>query len=74
MNTEFNSILDDDSDIQIAKLLIGYNGLYRDGQIGELAAELTKRFPSNKHSSAQSSVKLKQNEDEEVNIDAYRSA
>lgn len=66
MNNEFNSILDDNSDSQVAKLLLKYNELYRLGKLNELKDELEKRYPSNKtlQTNAQISVKVKQNQEE----------
>lgn len=45
MNKEFNTILDDGSCLQIGRLLIKYNALYRSGKIQELGEELEKRYP-----------------------------
>ena len=68
MNNEFNCILDDDSPKQLSKLILNYYKLYKSGQTVELIADLNKRFPKNKSSGINSSIKFKNDtqEDDEV--------
>ena len=57
MNTEFNSILEDESAIQLARLLLNYNKMIKQNRENEVKEDLLKRFPSNK--SVNSSIKYK---------------
>ncbi|CAF0718624.1 unnamed protein product [Brachionus calyciflorus] len=50
MNNEFNTILDDDSCLQISRLLLGYYGLYKANRLQELHDELMKRYSIGKKS------------------------
>jgi hypothetical protein len=66
MNKEFNSILDDNSEIQVSKFLLRLAEMSRAQRWAELGAELEK-FMALKPSSSCASVKVKQDGDEEVN-------
>jgi hypothetical protein len=70
MNNEFNCILDDDSPRQLAKLILSYYRLYKNGQNTEIVDDLNKRFPKNKLSGINASIKFKNDqqgdEDDEV--------
>ena len=52
MNTEFNCVLDDDSSLQIARLILDYNKLYLSKDFDKIFQDLDKRFPKNKASDA----------------------
>ena len=59
MNTEFNSILEDDSAIQISRLLLKYRQMIRKNQLIELNEDLQKRFPNKAENTVNSSIKVK---------------
>ena len=63
MNNEFNSIIDDGSALQIAKLLLKYSELYRSGKLVELQEDISKRFAS-KAPNVQASVKCKNDQED----------
>jgi hypothetical protein len=73
MNNEFNTVLEDNSAVVMARLLLKYNQMYRKGNHAELNEELLKKFPQNKTSSTvSSSIKFKdQNQPEEDVINIY---
>ncbi|RNA41474.1 pre-rRNA-processing TSR2 -like protein [Brachionus plicatilis] len=62
MNNEFNTILDDNSCLQIARLLTGYYGLYKANRLQELHDELMKRYAA-AQGSIQASQKCKTEQD-----------
>ena len=67
MNNEFNCILDDDSPRQLSKLILNYFRMFKNGQNTEIVEDLNKRFPKNKLSGINSSIKFKQEgQDDEV--------
>jgi hypothetical protein len=69
MNTEFNSILEDDSAIQISRLLLKYRQMIRKNQLIELNEDLQKRFPNKAENTVNSSIKVKnQTEDVKINL------
>lgn len=57
LNNEFNMLLEDNSAIQIARLLLNYRALVKEGKLGELESETTRRFPSNKKSQVDTCVR-----------------
>ena len=59
MNTEFNSILEDNSAIQMARLLVNYNQMVKKNQLNELKEDLLKRFPKKSTNVVNSSIKVK---------------
>ncbi len=59
MNTEFNSILEDNSAIQMARLLVNYNQMVKKNQLNELKEDLLKRFPNKSTNVVNSSIKVK---------------
>jgi hypothetical protein len=67
MNNEFNCILDDDSPRQLSKLILNYFRMFKNGQNTEIVEDLNKRFSKNKLSGINSSIKFKQDDqDDEV--------
>lgn len=71
MNTEFNSILEDESAIQMAKLLVNYNKMVKKNQLNELKEDLLKRFPNKSANNVvNSSIKVKDSSqpEEDVNL------
>ena len=68
MNTEFNSILEDNSAIQMARLLVSYNQMVKKNQLNELKEDLLKRFPNKSTNVVNSSIKVKDStqQDEDV--------
>ena len=64
MNNEFNCILDDNSPQQLARLILNYYKLYKNGRNSEIVEDLHKRFPKNLASGINSSIKFK-NKDQE---------
>lgn len=69
MNNEFNSIMDDGSPLQLARLLIEYHKLYRSGQLAQLEQDLIMRYPQT-NTNALKSVKAKSaNADDESSSD-----
>lgn len=72
MNNEFNCILDDDSPRQLSKLILNYFRMFKNGQNTEIVEDLNKRFPKNKLSGINSSIKFKQEgQDDEVIFKFY---
>lgn len=73
MNTEFNSILEDGSAIQLAKLLLNYKKMVNKNQLTELKEDLQKRFPT-KSNTVASSIKFKEpnQPEDDVNKRFYR--
>ena len=59
MNAEFNTVLEDNSAIVLARLLISYYQMYKTGRLNELQQDLTQKFPQNKASNISSSIKFK---------------
>jgi len=59
MNTEFNSILEDDSAIQLARLLLNYNKMIKQNKSNEVREDLAKRFTKKSSSTVTSSIKYK---------------
>jgi hypothetical protein len=59
MNSEFNSILEDNSAIQMARLLVNYNQMVKKNQLNELKEDLLKRFPNKSTNVVNSSIKVK---------------
>ena len=59
MNAEFNTMLEDNSAIVMARLLINYYQMYKSGRLNELQHDLTQKFPQNKASKISSSIKFK---------------
>lgn len=66
MNNEFNTILEDNSCLQIARLLLGYYGLYKANRLQELHDELMKRYTA-AQGSIQASQKFKTDQDVSLN-------
>ena len=62
MSNEFNTILEDDSCIQISRLLLGYYNLYKANRLQELHDELMKRYSAGKVS-LEASTKFKTEQD-----------
>lgn len=73
MNTEFNSILEDGSAIQLARLLLNYKKMVNKNQLTELKEDLQKRFPT-KSNTVASSIKFKEpnQPEDDVNKRFYR--
>jgi hypothetical protein len=45
MDQEFNTHLDDNSAIILARLILGFYKMYKNGQLNELSADLAQRYP-----------------------------
>ena len=72
MNNEFNCILDDNSPMQLSKLILNYYKLFKNGRGSEIAEDLSKRFPKALSNGLSASIKFKNKDlndnDEEVQI------
>ena len=64
MNTEFNSILEDGSALQLARTLVKHYGLYKSNRWDELRAELEVHNKSQVNLSASKKVKTNENDDD----------
>lgn len=65
MDGEFRTQLEDNSAIILSRLLLGYRKMYKNGQTGELNADLAQRFPPKATSNVAASVKRKNENDME---------
>ena len=70
MNTEFNSILEDGSAMQLARTLVNYYSLYKSHRWDELRADLEAHYKNQSSASnLNASKKVKSNEnDDDVRI------
>lgn len=66
MHNEFNTVIEDNSCLQIARLLIRFYSLYRENRLQELHDELMKRY-SLAQGSIQASQKCKTEQDVIIN-------
>lgn len=68
MNTEFNSILEDGSALQLARQLVKYYGLYKSNRWDELRADL-EVHNKNHQANLSASKKVKNNENDDDDDD-----
>ena len=59
MDNEFNTQLEDSSAIILARLILGYFKMYKNGQLSELSADLAQKFPPKSKANVTASVKYK---------------
>ena len=65
MNTEFNSILEDGSALQLARTLVKYYSLYKSNRWDELRAELEVHNKNQANLSASKKVKNNENDNDD---------
>jgi hypothetical protein len=67
MNTDFNTVLDDDSALEVARHLVYCYDLYKNHNFTQLEAEINKL--DEKLSNKQSSIKMTQDDDDDDDDD-----
>jgi hypothetical protein len=69
MNNEFDTLLEDDSALQLARLLIKFFQMYKSGKIEELNLEISKLSSNKSSSNIKASMKAPSNENDSDDSD-----